>query len=148
MVANDDTVTSHVSALREASVQWAQSLTEAARTINFAASDLQDDWADMSEAFQAQGEPALPDPIKLLRRIHALENSVRNLQQDCHAMMERRQSAVLRATDQLGILRDMCQNESHRKYTGESKSWKMRSLVNANDFKTRNEATNSHRTPY
>ena len=56
-------------------------------------------------------EPALPDPIKLLRRIHALENAVRNLQQDCHTMMERRQTAVLRATDQLGILRDMCQQE-------------------------------------
>jgi len=52
----DDTITSsQCSALHEASVHWTLSLTEAARTINFAASDLQDDWADMSETLQAQG---------------------------------------------------------------------------------------------
>lgn len=53
----------------------------------------------------------LPDPIKLLRRINALEHSVQALRQDCSDMMARRQVAVLEAVTQLDSLRDLFQNE-------------------------------------
>lgn len=52
-------------------------------------------------------EPPLPDPIKLLRRIHGLEYSAKLLQEECGAMMERRKKAVRTATDQLTHLREL-----------------------------------------
>ena len=65
-----------------------------------------------SLTFQTRhSEPPLPDPIKLLRRIHALETSVQSLQQDCQNMMERRRRAVLEATDQLTALRHLYDSE-------------------------------------
>lgn len=56
-------------------------------------------------------EPPLPDPIKLLRRIHALDNSARLLQQECGHMMQRRKNAVLEATKYLVHLRELCHTE-------------------------------------
>ena len=50
--------------------------------------------------------PALPDPIKLLRRIHALEYSVAVLQTECADMVQRRQEAVQDAVQQLALLRE------------------------------------------
>jgi hypothetical protein len=55
--------------------------------------------------------PSIPDPIKLLRRIHALEYAVQTLQQDCRTMVSRRQVAVREAAEQLSNLRDLLQQE-------------------------------------
>ena len=53
---NDDDRRGHASTtLHAASTHWVDALTEAARNITLVASDLQDDWNDMSEALEAQG---------------------------------------------------------------------------------------------
>ena len=56
-------------------------------------------------------EPALPDPIKLLRRIHALENATSSLQKECHELATRRQRAVIDATQGLAFLEELCGDE-------------------------------------
>ena len=56
-------------------------------------------------------ENPFSDPIKLLRRIRALEKSVQALVGDGSRMVQRRQHAVVYAVEQLSMLREQCQNQ-------------------------------------
>ena len=111
---NNNTENDSLTLLKDVSSQWTDALTEVAQNLQFAASALQDEWNEDNEnntfTTAAAQRASLPDPVKLLRRIHGLEKSVQTLQHDFDAMSQRRQQAVGAARQQLVALQQLCRD--------------------------------------
>jgi hypothetical protein len=69
--------------------EWSSSLTQTADQIHGLTRQLERNW-----------NGPLADPVKLLRRLHALEQSVQQLQAESLALSQRRPAVVMRAFEQ------------------------------------------------
>jgi len=82
-----------------AAAAWTLELTRAGNDISQAASKLQRVFRDASEKALENGNDPVPDPVKLLRRMAALESRIDQLKRDAVNVAHGRKDLALSITD-------------------------------------------------
>eukprot|EP00550_Attheya_septentrionalis_P006029 CAMPEP_0198294144 /NCGR_PEP_ID=MMETSP1449-20131203/21042_1 /TAXON_ID=420275 /ORGANISM="Attheya septentrionalis, Strain CCMP2084" /LENGTH=163 /DNA_ID=CAMNT_0043994015 /DNA_START=14 /DNA_END=505 /DNA_ORIENTATION=+ len=93
-----------MSAIEEAARAWSLALTQAGTDLSEASHKIQATFADSSAKLVSSGKEEIPDPIKLLRRIAALESAVVALRKESSEVRQKRNQISVEVTDLL------CQN--------------------------------------
>ena len=74
---------------------WPSQLSMAERNISRSSQRLEHAFKDINrDSLQRGSGPHLPSPIKMIRRLTALEIAIRQLKQDCETISERRKNIV------------------------------------------------------
>ncbi|CAB9519263.1 expressed unknown protein [Seminavis robusta] len=91
-----------------------EELSRAAQIIQNASHRLQKEFAQAPEIQTSEGERPVPDPVKLIRRICALERAIVDLTADCEEIAQTRSKvapAVIRAQQEnASLVWELCQS--------------------------------------